>query len=243
MRLHAQTTINPDRQMKAMILAAGRGERMRPLTDAMPKPLLKVGGRPLIDYHLAALANAGIRHVVVNVAWQKARLREHLGDGSEFGLNCDISDEGDAALETGGGVFRALPKLGARPFWLINGDVYAQYELTRQSLAGDRLAHLLMVPNPAHNAGGDFSLTDGEIANQGARMLTYSGLAILHPDLFDGCADGVFPLAPLLRRAADEGRVSGELMDGYWCDVGTPERLAALNDRLQNQALVKPESS
>ncbi len=216
---------------------------MRPLTDAVPKPLIKVGGRPLIDYHLVALANAGIRDVVVNVAWQKAQLREHLGDGSAFGLRCDISDEGDAALETGGGVFRALPKLGARPFWLVNGDVYAEYGFEQQTLLADRLAHLLLVPNPAHNRAGDFALTGGEVSNQGAAMLTYSGLAILHPDLFAGCKDGVFPLAPLLRKAADEGRVSGELLTGYWCDVGTPERLAALNDRLQHQDLARPTPS
>jgi len=216
---------------------------MRPLTDAMPKPLLKAAGRPLIDYHLAALAKADIRHVVINVAWQKAQLLQHLGDGSAFGLQCDISDEGDAALETGGGIFRALPKLGEHPFWVINGDVYAEFDFAQQSLAPGRLAHLLMVRNPAHNSTGDFALQAGEIANQGAEMLTYSGLAILHPDLFSGCEDGVFPLAPLLRRAADEGRVSGELLEGYWCDVGTPERLAALSERLKNQALDRPKSS
>ena len=216
---------------------------MRPLTDAVPKPLIKVGGRPLIDYHLVALANAGIRDVVVNVAWQKAQLREHLGDGSAFGLQCDISDEGDAALETGGGVFRALPKLGARPFWLVNGDVYAEYGFEQQTLSAGMLAHLLLVPNPDHNRAGDFALAGGEVSNQGAAMLTYSGLAILHPDLFAGCKDGVFPLAPLLRKAADEGRVSGELLTGYWCDVGTPERLAALNNRLQHQDLARPTPS
>ncbi len=216
---------------------------MRPLTDAVPKPLIKVGGRPLIDYHLAALANAGIRDVVVNVAWQKAQLREHLGDGSTFGLQCDISDEGDAALETGGGVFRALPKLGSRPFWLVNGDVYAEYGFEQQTLMAGRLAHLLLVPNPAHNRAGDFALTGGEVSNQGAAMLTYSGLAILHPELFAGCKDGVFPLAPLLRKAADDGRVSGELLNGYWCDVGTPERLAALNDRLQHHDSARPTPS
>ncbi len=209
---------------------------MRPLTDALPKPLLTVGGMPLIDYHLRALAAAGISDTVVNVAWQKHRLIDHLQHCHIAGMKLHISDEGDSALETGGGVFRALGLLGAEPFWLVNGDVWAEADFTAPALAPGRLAHLLLVPNPEHNPAGDFSLQAGRVVNRGADMLTYSGIALLHPDLFAGCSDGVFPLAPLLRRAADAGQVSGELLPGDWCDVGTPERLAELDQKLNNQA-------
>lgn len=218
--------------MKAMILAAGRGERMRPLTDAMPKPLLTAGAKPLIDYHLAALARSGVTRVVVNVAWQKQKLIHHLGDGSAYGLRVQISDEGDVALETGGGIFHALPLLGPDAFWLVNGDVYAEPDYAAIEIPAGRLAHLLMVPNPEHHPQGDFCLQEGRIANQGSAMLTYSGIAILHPELFAQCDAGIFPLAPLLRAAADAGKVSGEQLTTFWCDVGTPARLAALNKRL-----------
>ena len=229
------THVLPDNRMKAMILAAGRGERMRPLTDAVPKPLLNAGGKPLIDYHLNALASSGVNQVVVNVAWQKQRLLDHLGDGSRFGLRVDISDEGEAALETGGGVYRALKYLGQEAFWLVNGDVYAEPDFSAVELPAGMLAHLLMVPNPEHNPGGDFCLQDGLISNQGPVMFTYSGISILHPGLFRGCRDGVFPLAPLLSKAAAEGKVSGELLTSFWCDVGTPERLAWLDKKLASQ--------
>jgi MurNAc alpha-1-phosphate uridylyltransferase len=221
--------------MKAMILAAGRGERMRPLTDALPKPLLEVGGRALIDYHLEALAGAGISEVVVNMAWQKQHLSAYLHDSGAFGMKVQLSDEGETALETGGGVFRALPLLGTEPFWLVNGDVYIESDFSAGRLPDGMLAHLFLVPNPPHNPAGDFVLKAGLVSNETDGRHTYSGVAILHPQLFAGCSDGVFSLVPLLREAADAGRVSGELFNGYWCDVGTPERLAALDQRLSCQ--------
>ncbi len=221
---------------KAIVLAAGRGERMRPLTDHCPKPLLQAGGTALIDYHLAALAAADIRDVVVNVAWRKGDLAAHLGDGSRFGLHVALSDEGATALETGGGIFRALPALGPDPFWVVNGDIYAEFRFGPARLEEGVLAWLLLADNPAHNPAGDFSLDGSRVANNGAAMLTYTGIAVLHPALFEGCHDGVFPLAPLLRKAAAAGRVRGERLDGYWCDVGTPERLAALDARLTAQS-------
>ncbi len=215
---------------------------MRPLTDALPKPLLTVGGMPLIDYHLQALAAAGISDTVVNVAWQKRRLIDHLEQCDTAGMRLHISDEGDSALETGGGVYRALGLLGTEPFWLVNGDVWAEVDFALPALAAGRLAHLLLVPNPEHNPAGDFSLQAGSVVNRGANMLTYSGIALLHPDLFAGCSDGKFPLAPLLRRAADAGQVSGELLPGAWCDVGTPERLAELDQQLNDQAAASRSS-
>ena len=215
-----------------MILAAGRGERMRPLTDDMPKPLLEVNGRPLIDYHLEALARGGIREVVINLAWLGGRIRGWVGNGDKYGIKISYSDEGPEALETGGGIFRALPLLGEDPFWLVNGDVFCAYGYTGRNLADGTLGHLVMVPNPAHHERGDFSLADGRVIARAGETLTYSGIAILHPDLFAGCSDGKFPLAPLLERAIERGALSGERFDGHWVDVGTPERLAELDRHL-----------
>lgn len=228
---------NVTAQMKAMLLAAGRGERMRPLTDETPKPLLRAGGKPLLQYHIEALVAAGVTDIVVNVAWQSKKLRDWLGDGSRFAARVTVSDEGDTALETGGGVFRALPLLGAEPFWLVNGDVYIDYKFAPPRLAAADFAHLLLVPNPEHNVAGDFALAGDRVSNKGSHMYTYSGVAVLHPRLFAGQRDGAFPLAPLLRAAADNGQLGGELVNSYWCDVGTPERLAALDQHLQDQHL------
>lgn len=224
--------------MKAMILAAGRGERMRPLTDTMPKPMIAVRGRPLIEWHLAALAAAGVREVVVNLGWCGEALRARLGDGARLGLRIDYSDEGWPALETGGGVFRALPQLGEAPFLLLNGDVFCDYALPRlvaraAALPANDLAHLVLVPNPAHNPRGDFGLAGDRVVPACAERWTFSGLSVLRPALFEGCADGAFPLAPLLRDAAIRGGVSGEIHAGRWSDVGTPERLAQLEAQLQ----------
>jgi len=219
--------------MKAMILAAGRGERMRPLTDRTPKALLMVGGRPLIEHHLEALKTAGIRDIVINVAWLGRQIMDHLGDGARFGVTIDWSDEGDSALETGGGIARALHLLGPEPFWVVNGDVYARCVFALPVLAAETLGHLLLVPNPAHNQQGDFALSQSRVENTGAGMYTYSGIACLRPELFAGSPGGKFPLAPLLRAAARHGRLSGELLQGEWTDVGTPERLRTLNDRLR----------
>ncbi len=211
-----------------MILAAGRGERMRPLTDTTPKPLLAVRGRPLIEHHLAALARAGITGLVINLGWLGEQIRTHVGDGRRFGVSVAWSEEGYPPLETGGGIERALPLLGAEPFWLVNGDVFCEYPFAPRPLAGGALAHLVLVPNPPQHAGGDFALVAGRVTNATVGRLTYSGLAIIDPRLLAGCKPGRFPLAPLLRVAADRGEVTGELFAGLWSDVGTPGRLAQL---------------
>ena len=216
--------------MKAFILAAGRGERMRPLTDHTPKPLLPVRGRPLIEWHLQKLATAGVREVVVNLGWLGERLRAHLGDGSRFGVTIAYSEEGWPALETGGGLRQALPLLGDEPFLLVNGDVFTDLDfapLVARGLKPEELAHLVLVPNPAQHPQGDFALRDGQVSDAAPR-LTYSGIALLRPGLFADRAPGAFPLAPLLKQAMAQGRVSGVRHDGQWSDVGTPERLAAL---------------
>lgn len=215
--------------MKAMILAAGRGERMRPLTDIMPKPLLQVAGKALIEWQLEALARAGVSDVVINLAWLGGQLRAKLGDGARFDVAIHYSDEGDSALETGGGIFKALPLLGTDPFWLVNGDVFANYDFSQAELSEGDLAHLVLVPNPPYHPRGDFALVADRVLNSGSPMLTYSGLAILSPALLQDCRPGRFPLAPLLREATTSGRVAGELLPAGWHDIGTPERLQALN--------------
>ena len=215
-----------------MILAAGRGERMRPLTDTTPKPLLTAGGCSLIEHHLAALARAGIGEVVINLSWHGEQIREQFGSESEYGQNITYSDEGPTALETGGGIFRALPLLGDAPFWLVNGDVYCDYQYSIRSLAPGDVGHLVLVPNPSHHPAGDFALDRDRVGPRNESALTYSGLAILDPQLFAGCSDGKFPLAPLLTAAIEKRSLSGERFAGVWTDVGTPERLAALDQRL-----------
>lgn len=216
--------------MKAMILAAGKGERMRPLTLHTPKPLLEAGGRPLIEHHILALAAAGFRELVINHAWLGEQIEAHLGDGARFGVAIRYSAEGEP-LETGGGIHRALPLLGEAPFAVVNGDVWCDYDFARlrRPLAG--LARLVLVDNPPHHPGGDFHLDGTRVIEQGEPRLTYSGLAVLHPALFDGCTAGAFKLAPLLRQAMARGAVEGERHPGRWVDVGTPERLAEV-DRL-----------
>jgi len=221
-----------------MILAAGRGERMRPLTLARPKPLLEAGGAPLIVHHLRALAAAGFEDVVINLSWLGLQVREALGDGSRYGLRLHYSEEGLEPLETGGGIFRALPLLGEGPFLVLNGDVWTDLDCARLRgrLAPGDLAHLVLVPNPAHNPAGDFVLERGRIVEREGERLTFSGAGLYRAALFDGCTDGVFKLAPLLRAAARAGRVSGELHEGAWIDIGTPERLAELDSRLRSGA-------
>ena len=239
--------------MKAMVLAAGRGERMRPLTLDRPKPLLEVAGLPLIVHHLHALAMAGFREVVINVSWLGEQIRAALGDGSRYNVRIEYSDEGPEPLETGGGIFRALPLLGPAPFLVLNGDVWTDYPYAklRGSPRADDLAQLVLVPNPAHNARGDFVLRAGRIVElaresrkEGERTegsehdgagerLTFSGVGVYRPELFSGCSDGIFKLAPLIRAAARGGHVGGELHDGDWMDIGTAERLADLDRRLR----------
>lgn len=216
--------------MKAMILAAGRGERMRPLTDERPKALLRAGRRALIEYHLDALAGAGVTDVVINLAWLGDQLRTALGNGQRYGVTIEYSHEGPEALETGGGIFRALPLLGPEPFWVVNGDVHADYAFQDGSLAPADLGRLVLVDNPEHNLSGDFALQDGRVGNSGATMYTFSGISLLRPELFAGQQDGAWPLAPLLRAAAERGELAGEHHTGLWIDVGTPERLQQVAD-------------
>ena len=218
--------------MKAMILAAGRGERMRPLTDTTPKPLLEIGGRPLIEYQIETLVAAGIGELVVNLAWLGDRISAFLGTGAQYGLSITYSDEGAEALETGGGVFKALPVLGPEPFWLVNGDVYSEFDYPSRRLQPGVLGHLILVPNPGHNPAGDFCLDADRVWRQGGQMLTYSGIGLLHPDLFADASPGKFPLGPLLTNAMQSGLITGEVFLGPWVDVGTPERLRELDDRL-----------
>ena len=223
--------------MKAMILAAGRGERMRPLTDHTPKPLLRAGGKPLIQHHIERLAAAGIRELVINHAHLGEQIEAALGDGSKFGVEIRYSPEAQA-LETGGGIFRALPLLGPDPFLVVNGDVWTDVDLARLALDDADLAHLVLVDNPSHNPEGDFALVAGRVQSAGEPRLTFSGIGLYRPELFDGQRPGAFPLAPLLRHAMAWGRVGGRYHAGYWFDIGTPERLAALDARLTAERAV-----
>lgn len=223
------------RPQRAMILAAGRGERMRPLTDRIPKPLLPAGGKPLIVHHLEALAAAGFRDVVINHAHLGGMIEEALGSGRRWGLRIHYSPEPAGALETGGGIFHALPLLGSAPFLVVNGDIWCDYDFSRCMLAETELAHLVLVDNPAHHPQGDFALRGGRVVDGEGRRLTFSGIGVYRRQLFDAVDRTAFPLAPLLRRAVAAGRVSGEHFSGGWVDVGTPERLQAL-DRILAEA-------
>ncbi|WP_319379984.1 N-acetylmuramate alpha-1-phosphate uridylyltransferase MurU [Thiomicrorhabdus sp.] len=217
--------------IKAMILAAGRGKRLRPLTDKTPKPLVEVCGKPLIVYHLEKLAAAGVREVVINHAWLGAQIESILGDGSQWGVQIHYSPEPEGGLETAGGIMQALPMLGEGPFLVVNGDVFTAFdfqELVAQaealSLRPELQACLNLVPNPAHNCGGDFGIDEaGYLRQEGD--LTFSGLSVLRPELFTGLEKGFVPLAPILRNAARQGKVLGRRFDAYWSDVGTLERL------------------
>lgn len=222
--------------MKAMLLAAGKGERMLPLTTTTPKPLLKAGGTTLIEHQVHKLKAAGFTEFVINHAWLGAQIEAALGDGGRLGVSIAWSREGEP-LETAGGIVRALPLLGAAPFVLVNADIWSDFAFNalHGALQPGDLAHLVLVPNPAHHPRGDFSLHDGRLGNSGggAQRYTYSGIAVFDPQLFAGMADGKAPLLPLLQKAIALGRASGELFDGDWIDVGTPERLAALDRRLR----------
>ena len=220
--------------MKAMILAAGLGKRMRPLTDRCPKPLLPVAGRPLIVHHLARLRAAGITGVVINVSYRAEQIMAALGDGSEHGVRIAWSHE-EAPLETGGGIRRALPLLGEAPFLLVNGDVWCDLDpAVLPALSKGDLARLALVDNPAHHPGGDFHLdAAGRVHAEGEPRLTFAGISLLDPALVADEPEGAFALAPLLRRAMADGRVGGHHHRGDWVDVGTPSRLAELDRRLR----------
>lgn len=220
--------------MKAMILAAGRGERMRPLTDHIPKPLLEVGGKALIEYHLLALQQSGVKDVIINHAWLGEKIEARLGSGDQYGLRIQYSPEVPAALETAGGIVQALPRLGQEPFIVINGDIWCDYPIQKLPNQLEGLAYLVMVSNPSHNPQGDFYLaSDGQLRVEGQPKLTYSGIGVYHPRLFAGLEPGVRPLAPLLKTAMTEGLVSGEHYDGRWWDIGTPQRLRELDATLK----------
>jgi MurNAc alpha-1-phosphate uridylyltransferase len=219
--------------MKAMLLAAGRGERMRPLTDLVPKPLVPVAGRPLIAWHLAALAAAGYHEVVVNTSWLAEALHAALGDGTSFGVRITWSDEGPVPLETGGGIFRAVPLLGPGPFLVVNADIWTDIDFARLELESDAHAHLVLVANPPHNVRGDFGLDGDRVVSRDTDRFTYSGVGVFRPEFFHDSSAGRFPLLPLLNRAIAARRLRGELHRGAWSDVGTAERLAALDARLR----------
>jgi len=225
--------------MKAMILAAGRGERMRPLTDTLPKPLLKVAGKMLIEYHLEKLSAANITEVVINHAWLGEKIEQALGDGSRYGLNIQYSAEGEA-LETAGGILNALPLLrgtnnSKEAFIVINGDIFCDYDISLLPSTLSGLAHLVLVDNPAHNPDGDFELSDtSKVEQSGNNKKTFSGIGVYHPDLFKDYPNGKLALAPVVRAAMDQQLVTGELHQGLWHDIGTPERLAELDLYLNN---------
>ena len=214
-----------------MILAAGRGERMRPLTDTLPKPLLRVQGKPLIEYHVERLARVGFERIVINLAWLGSLIRDHLGDGSRFGVSILYSEESPHALEPAGGIFRALPLLGEAPFVVVNGDIFTDYAFERLHLPQGRDSHIVLVPNPPQHPRGDFGLEQGSAVAAAPTQYTFGCIAVYRPEFFAGCTDGAFPLKPLLLRSMAAGRCSAELYTGPWEDVGTPERLRALNDK------------
>jgi len=216
--------------MKAMILAAGRGERMRPLTDSCPKPLLKVAGKALIEHHIIALADAGFKELVINHAYLGQQIEDFLGDGSRYGVSIAYSAEKEA-LETGGGIYQALTLLGDQPFVIVNGDVWCDYDFKKLPRNIDGLVHLVMIDNPEHNLSGDFYFSDGQLLETTGEKLTYSGIGVYHPDLFSSCQLGKFPLAPLLRAAIKNKQVSAEHFSGFWMDIGTPERLEFVNKK------------
>jgi len=213
----------------AMLLAAGRGERLRPLTDSIPKALVEVHGVSLLERHLSALKSAGIETVVVNLGWHGEQIVERIGSGSAYGLNIIYSPEGENILETGGGIQRALPMLGTDPFLVVNGDIITDMPPPTEALDANDLAHLVLVPTPSDKNSGDFDLTEGRVRNDNLAEYTFSGVAVYRPEFFAECSPGRFSVAPMLRSAADADRLGGSVYAGLWRDVGTPERLAELN--------------
>lgn len=219
--------------MKVMLLAAGRGERMGPLTEYCPKPLLQVAGCALIEHHIVALKAHGFSEFVINVAYLGEQIKEKLGNGERWAVNIEYSDEGSQALETGGGIFKALSLLGKEPFLLVNADVWTDFPYANLRAKVDKNIHLVLVNNPAHNKKGDFCLLDGAVELAGSERYTYCGIGVFNPVIFEQQTAGVFPLAPIIRQSISKGQVSGELHHGEWIDVGTPERLADLELKLQ----------
>lgn len=215
--------------MIAMILAAGRGERLRPLTDEVPKAMMQVRGEKLIDRHLRMLARAGVQTVVINLGWLGEAIAAHVGSGARFGVHVIYSPEYDNVLETGGGICRALPVLGQKPFWVVNADVYTDMSLPAGALDRQLQGELVLVPTPAHKQHGDFDLVQGRTSNAENPACTFSGIARYRPQFFTDAAQGRFSIAPMLRKAASDGVLGGILYEGLWEDVGTPQRLEWLN--------------
>ena len=217
--------------MKAMILAAGRGDRMRPLTNTTPKPLLKVKGKPLIQYSIEKLVSAGFKEIVINVAYLASQIIETLGDGHQFGAKIVYSNEGEQGLETAGGIINALPLLGQQPFVVINSDIICEFPLEKLRSQRLKLAHLILVDNPEFNLQGDFSLAaNGSLSTANYDRYTFTGIGLYHPKLFENHPIDKLKLGPILKSAADAGDVSGEKFKALWMDIGTPQRLEALED-------------
>lgn len=216
----------------AMILAAGRGERMKPLTDTTPKALVEVHGRSLLEHHLHKMRDAGITDVVINLGWLGEQIVERVGTGSSYGLNIVYSPEEGDALETGGGIHNALPLLGEDPFLVVNVDIYTDMPIPNVVLQNGAMGHLVLVPKPDWRAHGDFDLDQGYICNSDQPALTYGCFAVYRPEFFAGCEPGRFSIVPMMRRAADERLLQGSLYEGLWTDIGTVERLAFLKSAI-----------
>lgn len=220
-----------------MLLAAGRGERLRPITDTLPKPLVQIAGRPLIAYHLEALARAGVRDVVINLSWLGERIRAALGSGQAYGVRIAYSEEGPEPLETGGGIVQALPLLGPEPFLIVNADIWTDMDLGRcLMLEDDADARIVLAPNPPHHPCGDFGIEGGLVVDGGRERFTYTGVGLYRPEFFAGCRPGKFPLLPLLKRAIGARRLRGEVFRGAWFDAGSPQRLASLDAWVRRKA-------
>lgn len=219
--------------MKAMILAAGRGKRLRPLTDELPKPLIKVAGKSLIEYHLLNLAKAGFKDIIINTAWLAEKIHQQLGDGTNYGVSIQYSDENEA-LETAGGIIKALPLLGNEPFLVVNGDIWCDLDFSTLPTNLTSQAHLVLVNNPEHNKNGDFAIQESLLKNTGKTMYTYSGIGIYNADFFSNQQLAITPLAPLLRNKCNQHLVSAQHYDGLWTDVGTTDRLQVLEKQLNN---------
>lgn len=215
--------------MIAMLLAAGRGERLRPITDTIPKSLVEVRGQCLIERHLASIKSAGVDTVVINLGWLGEKIVERIGSGSSYGLDVVYSPEGDNILDTGGGIHRALPMLGSEPFLVINADVFTDMPMFVDTLGCDDVGHLVLVPTPAHKSEGDFDLIETRARNGTDPQFTFSGVAVYRPEFFADCRPGKFSIVPMLRDAADAGSLRGSIHSGVWEDVGTADRLAGLN--------------
>jgi MurNAc alpha-1-phosphate uridylyltransferase len=222
-------------KVRAMILAAGRGERMRPLTDVVPKPLLEIAGKALIIYQIEALESAGIKNIVINTGHLGEQIQYELGTGASFGVDILYSDEGENILETAGGIIQALPLLGEDPFIVTNADIFTNFDYCLLPKQLDSDAHIVLVDNPAHNPEGDFAFEKGRVLAQGKQKLTYSGIGLFHPHFFKNCNPGRLPLAPLLLQSVRAKRLSGQCFTGLWNDIGTPARLKEINESLVNQ--------